>query len=51
MTSKRLLTDVGAVDLAVPGDRNGRFDPKIVRKTWHPAHPGQFESVLSSGNQ
>lgn len=48
MTSKRLLTDVVAVDLAVPGDRNGSFDPKIVRKTWD---PGQFESVLSSGDQ
>jgi putative transposase len=29
---KTLLTDVGAVDLAVPRDRNGSFDPKIVRK-------------------
>jgi putative transposase len=32
MTSKTLLTDVGAVDLVVPRDRNGSFDPKIVRK-------------------
>jgi Transposase, Mutator family len=32
MTSKTLLTDVGAVDLQVPRDRNGSFDPKIVRK-------------------
>jgi putative transposase len=31
-TSKTLLTDVGAVDLAVPRDRAGSFDPKIVRK-------------------
>jgi putative transposase len=31
-TAKTLLTDVGAVDLAVPRDRNGSFDPKIVRK-------------------
>ena len=31
-TAKSLLTDVGAVDLAVPRDRNGSFDPKIVRK-------------------
>ncbi len=31
-TGKTLLTDVGAVDLAVPRDRNGSFDPKIVRK-------------------
>jgi putative transposase len=31
-TGKTVLTDVGAVDLAVPRDRNGSFDPKIVRK-------------------
>jgi transposase-like protein len=31
-TGKTLLTDVGAVDLVVPRDRNGSFDPKIVRK-------------------
>jgi putative transposase len=31
-TAKTLLTDVGAVDLQVPRDRNGSFDPKIVRK-------------------
>jgi putative transposase len=31
-TPKTLLTDVGAVDLAVPRDRAGSFDPKIVRK-------------------
>jgi Transposase, Mutator family len=31
-TGKTLLTDVGAVDLAVPRDRNGSLDPKIVRK-------------------
>jgi putative transposase len=32
MTSKTLLTDVGAVELVVPRDRNGSFEPKIVRK-------------------
>ena len=32
MTSKTLLTDVGAVDLQVPRDRNGSFEPQIVRK-------------------
>ena len=32
MTSKTLLTDVGAVDLQVPRDRNGSFEPKLVRK-------------------
>jgi putative transposase len=31
-TAKTLLTDAGAVDLAVPRDRAGSFDPKIVRK-------------------
>ncbi len=31
-TGKTLLTDVGAVDLAVPRDRNGTFEPQIVRK-------------------
>ena len=32
ITGKTVLTDVGAVDLAVPRDRNGTFDPQIVRK-------------------
>jgi transposase-like protein len=31
-TGKTLLTDVGAVDLAVPRDRAGSFEPQIVRK-------------------
>jgi putative transposase len=31
-TSKRLLTEVGPVDLQVPRDRVGSFDPRIVRK-------------------
>ena len=31
-TGKTLLTDVGAVELAVPRDRADSFDPKIVRK-------------------
>ncbi len=31
-TPKTVLTDIGAVDLAVPRDRAGTFDPKIVRK-------------------
>src|SRR5215472_16154839 len=30
-TPKTVLTDVGAVDLAVPRDRNGSFEPQIVR--------------------
>src|SRR5213079_1292029 len=32
MTGKAVLTDIGAVDLAVPRDRNGSFEPQIVRK-------------------
>ena len=32
-TPKTLLTDIGAVDLAVPRDRNGSFEPRIVRKS------------------
>jgi transposase-like protein len=31
-TAKTVLTDVGAVELAVPRDRNGSFEPQIVRK-------------------
>ena len=31
-TGKTVLTDVGAVDLEVPRDRNGSFEPQIVRK-------------------
>jgi putative transposase len=31
-TPKTLLTEVGAVELAVPRDRAGSFEPKIVRK-------------------
>src|SRR5215470_9260136 len=31
-TPKTVLTDVGAVDLAVPRDRNGSFEPQIVCK-------------------
>lgn len=31
-TSKRVHTDVGSVDLDVPRDRNGDFEPKIVPK-------------------
>src|SRR5690348_4180974 len=31
-TPKTVLTDVGAVDLQVPRDRSGTFEPRIVRK-------------------
>jgi hypothetical protein len=31
-SGKTVLTDIGAVDVAVPRDRNGSFEPQIVRK-------------------
>jgi putative transposase len=31
-SSKRLITEAGAVDLDVPRDRAGTFEPRIVRK-------------------
>jgi putative transposase len=31
-SGKTVLTDIGSVDLAVPRDRNGSFEPQIVRK-------------------
>src|ERR1700757_4652661 len=31
-TPKTVLTDIGALDLAVPSDRDGSFEPQIVRK-------------------
>jgi transposase-like protein len=31
-TPKRVLTDIGPVDLDVPRDRNGTFDPQLVPK-------------------
>ena len=31
-TAKTVLTEVGAVELAVPRDREGSFEPQIVRK-------------------
>ena len=31
-TPKRLLTEIGGIDLAVPRDRAGSFEPQIVRK-------------------
>jgi putative transposase len=32
VTGKRLLTDIGGIELDVPRDRNGSFSPQIVRK-------------------
>src|SRR5215469_3675217 len=39
-TPKTVLTDIGAVDLAVPRDRNGSFEPQIVRKGGRPGWRG-----------
>src|SRR3954464_6739824 len=32
VTGKRLLTEIGGIDLEVPRDRGGSFNPQIVRK-------------------
>jgi hypothetical protein len=32
MTGKTLLAHIGGIDVEVPGDRNGSFTPRIVRK-------------------
>jgi putative transposase len=32
VTGKRLLTEVGGIEVEVPRDRNGSFSPQIVRK-------------------
>jgi putative transposase len=32
VTGKTLLTDIGGIELEVPRDRNGSFEPQIVRK-------------------
>jgi putative transposase len=32
VTGKRLLTEIGGIDLEVPRDRSGSFSPQIVRK-------------------
>lgn len=36
-SSKTVLTDAGAVTLAVPRDRNGEFEPRLVPKNAHAA--------------
>ncbi len=43
-TGKTLLTDVGAVELAVPRDRNGSFDPRSCAR----ARPGWRDSTTGS---
>ena len=43
---KRVLTDEGSVDLAVPRDRQGRFEPQLVEKYCRRL-PGFDEKVIS----
>jgi len=31
---KRVLTDTGAMDVSFPRDRQGRFDPQLIKKCW-----------------
>ena len=44
--SKRVLTDVGPVEIEVPRDRDGSFEPRIVRKRQHRLS-GVDEMVIS----
>ena len=44
--SKTVLTEVGPVELDVPRDRNGTFEPKLVRKRQRPL-AGVDDPVIS----
>jgi transposase-like protein len=44
--AKTVLTDVGPVETAVPRDREGSFEPRIVRK-WQKRLSGVDEMVIS----
>jgi putative transposase len=44
--SKTVLTDVGPVEIVVPRDRDGSFEPKIVKKR-HKRLTGVHEMVIS----
>ena len=43
---KRVLTGTGSVELAVPRDREGRFEPQLIEK-WVRRLPGFDEKVIS----
>jgi transposase-like protein len=45
-TTKTVLTDVGAVPMTVPRDRNGRFEPTMVPK--HARRLAGFNEQISS---
>ena len=43
---KRVLTGTGSLELAVPRDREGRFEPQLIEK-WARRLPGFDEKVIS----
>lgn len=43
---KTVLTDTGAVEIAVPRDRDGRFDPQLIAK-YKRRFPGFDEKIVS----
>lgn len=45
-TSKTLRTDRGAVDVEIPRDRNGSFEPQLVKK--HQRHFNGFDNKILS---
>jgi putative transposase len=45
-TSKKVLTSVGEVDLAIPRDRSGEFEPQIVKK--HQRDISDFDEQIIS---
>lgn len=42
---KRVLTDTGAMEVSIPRDRHGRFDPKLIEK-YRRRLPGFDEKVI-----
>jgi putative transposase len=43
---KTVLTDTGSMEIAVPRDREGRFDPQLIGK-YQRRFPGFDEKILS----
>jgi putative transposase len=43
---KTVLTDTGSMEIAVPRDRQGRFDPQLIGK-YQRRFPGFDEKILS----
>ncbi len=46
--SKTVLTEIGAVQIEVPRDQDGTFEPGIVRKRQHAAWTGSIRSSCRS---